>query len=407
MEFVCHVGSADGRVSKLVRTARDERALREELEREGLHVFGVERSVPLPSVRGVLGALGFSGRKKIALKTLQVFNQELAALLKAGLPLLQALNLMLERMKDPVLREVLTQVRDRVRSGVELSDAFAEFGDLFPPLYASTLKAGERTGELEVVIRRFIRYLRLVIEARKRVFSALIYPSVLVGLSILMLMVMAIYVMPRFREFYGAMELELPALTRITVGTSVFLRDNLLLIAAGLAVLGGIFSRWRRTAAGRLAVDRAKLRAPLFGAILQRFSVAEFCRSLATLLAGGLPLVPALQISTRAVGNAWIQRQLEPAAGRVTEGGSLYQALEQTGVFEDFAIDMVKVGEATGALDGMLGSISDFIDEEVETRMQRILSLIEPLMLIFMGIMVATLLLSVYLPMFSALGKMQ
>ena len=407
MEFVCHVGTPDGRVERLTRAARDERLLRDELEREGLHIFGIERAAPLPSLRSMLSTLGFRRRRRIPLKTLLVFSQELAALLKAGLPLLQGLNLMLERMKEPVFREVLTEVRDRVKSGVELSDAFAEFGDLFPPLFASTLKAGERTGELEHVIRRFIRYLRLVLEARKRVFSALVYPAVLIGLSIAMLFVMGVFVVPRFTIFYDAMDLELPLLTRMVVGVSIFLRDNLLLLAAGGVVAGVLWSRWKRTDAGRLAVDGGRLRTPFLGPVLHRFAVSEFCRSLSTLLSGGLPLVPALEISTRAVGNAWIRAKVEPTVQKVREGQAFHSALESTGVFEDFAVDMVKVGEATGALDQMLSSVSDFLDEEVETRMQRILSLIEPLMLIIMGTLVAILLISVYLPMFSALGKVQ
>lgn len=407
MEFVCHVGTPDGRVERLTRAARDERLLRDELEREGLHIFGIERAAPLPSLRSMLSTLGFRRRRRIPLKTLLVFSQELAALLKAGLPLLQGLNLMLERMKEPVFREVLTEVRDRVKSGVELSDAFAEFGDLFPPLFASTLKAGERTGELEHVIRRFIRYLRLVLEARKRVFSALVYPAVLIGLSIAMLFVMGVFVVPRFTIFYDAMDLELPLLTRMVVGVSIFLRDNLLLLAAGGVVAGVLWSRWKRTDAGRLAVDGGRLRTPFLGPVLHRFAVSEFCRSLSTLLSGGLPLVPALEISTRAVGNAWIRAKVEPTVQKVREGQAFHSALESTGVFEDFAVDMVKVGEATGALDQMLSSVSDFLDEEVETRMQRILSLIEPLMLIIMGTLVAILLIAVYLPMFSALGKVQ
>jgi len=407
MEFLCRVGTPDGRVERLTRAARDERELREELEREGMHVFGIERSLPLPGFGNLLSSLGLKRRKKVSLSTLLVFNQELAALLKAGLPLLQALNLMLERLKDPVLREVLLQVRDRVKSGVELSDAFAEFGDLFPPLYASTLRAGERTGELEQVIRRFLRYLRLVLEARKRVYSALVYPMVLVGLAVGMLLVMSIFVVPRFTVFYDAMDLQLPFLTRVTVGISVFLRDNLVLIVLGLAVAAGFWSRWKRTEAGRLAFDRLRLRVPFLGPVLHRFAVAEFCRSLATLLSGGMPLVPALEISVRAVSNAHIRTRLVPTLQGVREGQALYTALEATEVFEDLAIDMVKVGEATGALDQMLSSISDFLDEEVEVRMQRILSLIEPLMLILMGVLVAVLLLSVYLPLFSALGNVR
>lgn len=405
MEFVCHLGTPDGRVVRETRAAASERALREELARQGLHVFSLERRLGLSSLGEISAA--WRRNRRLPLKLLLVFNQELAALLKAGLPLLQALNLMLERLRDPTFREVLTQVRDRVKSGEELSDAFAAFGHMFPPLYPATLKAGERTGELEQVIRRFIRYLRLVIEARKRVISALVYPAVLVALSIGMLFVMAIFVVPRFTVFYDAMDLELPLITRITVGTSLFLRDNSLLIAVGALVVWYLLRRFNRTEAGGLVIDRLRLRVPFLGPVLHRFSLSEFCRSLATLLSGGLPLVPAMEISIRAISNRFIRGKVAPTLQQVREGRSLHEALESTGVVSDLAIDMVKVGEATGSLDVMLSNVSDFFDEEVEVRMQRILSLVEPLMLIVMGTIVALLLISVYLPMFSALGRMQ
>ncbi|HSM49780.1 MAG TPA: type II secretion system F family protein [Thermoanaerobaculia bacterium] len=403
MEFICRVGTADGRVLREVHEARNEELLRNELERRGLHVFAVERRTRL--------ALPWPGRggrrRRLPLTTLLIFNQELAALLRAGLPLLQALELMLERLKDPQFRDVLTQVRDRIKTGVELSDAFAAFGDVFPPLYASTLKAGERTGELEQVIRRFVRYLQLVISARKRVVSALVYPMVLVGLSIALIFVMAIFVIPRFTVFYDSLDIELPLLTRITVGTSLFLRGNIWWLALGAAGGTVALRGWARGEQGRLAVDRLRLRVPFLGPVLHRFALSEFCRSLATLLGGGMPLVPSLEIAVGAVGNAWIRRLVRPSVQQVREGRALHQALETSGAFTDMAIDMVKVGEATGALDTMLGNVADFLDEEVETRMQRILALIEPLMLVFMGIIVSLLLVSVYMPLFSVLGKLQ
>ncbi len=384
------------------RAAANESVLRAELERQGLRIFTIERRVGLSSATELFARL--RGQRKIPYKTLLVFNQELAALLKAGLPLLQALNLMLERMREPNFREILTQVRDRVRSGEELSDAFGSFGAVFPPLYSATLKAGERTGELEQVLRRFIRYLKLVIEARKRVVSALVYPSVLVGLSIAMLFVMAIFVMPRFTVFYDSMDMQLPLLTRITLGVSLFLRDNILFIIAGIAAVVFAVRRWARTEAGAVRLDRWRLRVPFLGPVLHLFSLAEYCRSLATLLSGGMPLVPSMEISGRAVSNLYVRGKISPTVQQVREGKALYEALDGTGIVTDLAIDMVKVGEATGSLDVMLTNIADFFDEEVELRMQRILSLVEPLMLVIMGCLVAALLVSVYMPMFNAMG---
>ncbi len=402
MDFVCHLGTPEGRVVRETRAAANETVLRAELERQGLRIFAIERRLGLAMPTELLAR--FRRRRKIPYKTLMVFNQELAALLKAGLPLLQALNLMLERLREPNFREILTQVRDRVRGGEELSDAFASFGPVFPPLYAATLKAGERTGELEQVLRRFIRYLKLVIEARKRVVSALVYPSVLVGLSIAMLFVMAIFVMPRFTVFYDSMDMELPLLTRITLGVSVFLRDNILYILAGIIATVVSVRRWARTPTGAVRLDRWRLRVPLLGPVLHLFSLAEYCRSLSTLLSGGMPLVPSMEISGRAVSNLYVREKIYPTVQQVREGKALHEALDGTGIVTDLAIDMVKVGEATGSLDVMLTNIADFFDEEVELRMQRILSLVEPLMLVIMGCLVAALLISVYMPMFNAMG---
>ena len=350
--------------------------------------------------------LPFSNRrKKMKMPAFLAFNQELAALLRAGLPLLQGLEMMLERMEDPGLKEVLTEIRDKVKSGEELSDAFASFGDMFPPLYASTLKAGERSGELEQVIRRFIRYLRLVMDARKRVVSAMVYPSVLILLSIAMLVVMAIYVVPMFAQFYGDLDAELPMITRITLGVSSWLRDYYLVTAIAVIVGGITLQLWSKSPSGRAVADYWKLHIPLLGTIFLYFSLSEFCRSLSTLIAGGIPFVSAFEIANGAVGNKHISNQIAPSIEKVRQGTSFNEALEQTEVFPHMAIDMVKVGEATGSLDEMLSSVADYFDEHVETMVERLLALVEPVMLIVMGLLIGILLVSIYMPMFGALSQ--
>jgi type IV pilus assembly protein PilC len=401
MQFVCRVGTPDGRVIEEVLTASDESSLRSELAKRGLHVFEVRR-------RGLsrgLSAGGSRRRKRIPTQDFVVFNQELAALLKAGLPLLQALDLMLERMANPHFRGVLTEIRDRVKSGEDMSEAFAAYGELFPRLYPATLKAGERSGELEQVIRRFLRYQKLVLDARRRVVSALVYPAVLVTLSIVMIIIMAIFVVPKFRVFFDNLDVELPLITRIVLAVSSFANRNWPILL--VLILGTVFSfrSWNRTESGGMTVDRFRLKLPFLGPVLHRFALAEFCRSLATLLTGGIPLVPAFEIAVTSVGNRWVRSKMEPTIQMVREGKPFHVALDSSGVFLDMSIDMVKVGEATGSLDDMLGAVADFLDEQIETRMQRILSLIEPMMLIFMGIMIAIILVSIYLPMFSVLGS--
>lgn len=400
MQFVCRIGTPDGRVIEDTFNASDESALRSDLGKRGYHVFEIRR-------RGVstrVAAPALRRRKKIAAQEFVIFNQELAALLKAGLPLLQALDLMLERMADPHFKSVLTDIRDRVKTGEDLSEAFAAHGETFPRLYPATLKAGERSGELEAVIRRFIRYMKLVLDARRRVISALVYPAVLVLLSIAMITIMAIYVVPKFMGFFTELDADLPMITEIVLAVSRFASNNWPLIL--LALIGGfVFLRtWGRTDVGRQVLDRLKLRVPFLGPVLHRFALAEFCRSLGTLLAGGIPLVPALEIAVISVGNTYVRGRLEPRIQMVREGKPFHEALEKSEIFTDMSIDMVKVGEATGSLDDMLTNVSDFLDEQIETRMQRILSLVEPMMLVFMGIIIAILLVAIYLPMFSMLG---
>ncbi len=405
MRFAVRIGTPDGRIIEESVHADNQATARSALETKRYHVFEVRaRGGWLPAL--VRGARGGAGR--VNEERLLIFCQELASLLRAGLPLLQSLDLLLERQRDPRFRALLTDVRDRVRTGEELSHAFLAQGDALPPLFSSTLRAGERSGELEGVIRRFIRYLRLVMSTKKKVVSALVYPVVLVSLSLAMVAVMLLRVIPSFRTFFESADVELPWLTTALLGLSDFLRSRSgLVLSLGVATGVTMAIGWTRGGPGRLWLDSAKLRLPLVGTVLHRFSLSEFCRSLSTLLSGGLPLVQSLEVAASAVGNAYLRARLMPTVTAVVEGRALHQALEQSTVFPDLGLDMVKVGEATGALDEMLSSISDFFDEEVETSIQRMLSLIEPIMLVIMGISVAVLLLAMYLPLFSMLGTIK
>lgn len=399
-QFTCRLGTPDGRVIQEVHSASNERALRRDLERRGLHLFEAKASglsFSMPSFR--------RRPKPVSQEAFMIFNQELASLLKAGLPLLQALDLMLERMKEGPIRDVLTDIRDRVRSGEEMSDAFSRYSEMFPRLYPASLKAGERSGDLENVLRRFVRYLKLVGQARKRITSALVYPIVLVVLSMSMVGVLALFVIPKFEEFFLTLDVELPLPTRMILGMSSFLVENIVWVVLSVVAVVFFFRRWSRTTLGRLTLDRLKLRIPLVGSILHRFSLSEFSRSLGTLLTGGIPLVSAFEIATEAIGNAFVRSRLVPRIQQVREGQPFYQALEDSGVFYPLAINLVKVGEETGALDEMLTNVSDFFDEQVETQLGRVLSLLEPLLMVFLGLIVAMILLSIYLPLFSSMGN--
>jgi type IV pilus assembly protein PilC len=398
-EFRIKVGWPDGRVAEEAVQATDAAAARLEAERRGGHVFEVRREALS------LGARRRKGRVKM--RDFLIFNQELIALLKAGLPVVHSLELLLERQESPTLRRVLADVRDRVNSGAAISDAFAEQGDLFPRLYWTSLKAGEKSGEIESVLRRYVKYQRTVMGLARKVISTLVYPAILITLSIVLISILMTIVIPKFQEFFGDFHAELPLLTVVVINTATFLRRNILFFLAGLAALVLFGSRWLKSARGAEWGDSVILRIPVIGGIFRRFAITQFTRSLATLLGGGTPLVPALENAAAAVGNRYVSRRVADVIPRVREGGELWQALEGTGIFTSLTIEMIKVGEASGALEEMLSSVSEFYDEEIDLLLARVISFVEPAILVIMGGLIMTILLSVYLPIFRLMSQIK
>lgn len=394
MEFRCRLATAGGEVVEGVYVAESEARLRRELEEKGLYVLSLQRRGALPG----LGSLGGGRRHKISQQEFLMFNQELATLLKAGMPLVQSLDILRERVKNPTFKAVLDGVHEKVRSGTALSDAFAEHGDLFPPVYAASLMAGERSGNLDAVIRRYVAYEKIIGAVRRRTISALIYPAVLVVLMILLIGIIVLKVVPAFTEFYATFDKELPLSTRIIMGVSDLVVGNLLLVAV---VVGGALVAARAWVVKQRAhFHRLVLGLPWLGPTARKFATAQLARTLATLLGGGLPLVNALDISARSIGNHYVAGQLEIVTTRVREGQSFAAALDARGIFPDVAVKMAEVGESTGALQDMLNTVADFYDEEISTNMERFVTLIEPLLLVIMGIVIAALLLALYMPLF-------
>ena len=392
-EFIVRVGTPDGNIVERSVLASNVRAAEDELRRQGMHVFDAKRG----SI--TLHDLIPRTKRVISTERFLLFNQELLALVRAGLPILQSFDIMLERQKNPAFREVLTDIRDKVKSGVSLSDAFASYGDIFPAIYSTSLRAGERSGDLEGVLKRFLRYQKMIVALRKKVTTALIYPAVLVTLSCGMVFVMLTKVIPRFAEFYAGFDAQLPAFTRMMIGIASTLNSNLalvVLVAIGLVLL---FRRWIKTR-GRLTWDHFKLQLPMVGGILHRFAIMQFTQSLGTLLGGGTPMVPAIEIASQSVTNQLISSKVSNIVKNVREGEPLWRSLESTGVISDLAVEMIKVGESTGALTEMLANVSEFYDEEIEARLQRVVAAIEPIILVFMGLVIATLLYAFYLPLF-------
>jgi type IV pilus assembly protein PilC len=394
MEFRCRLGTANGEVVEGIYIADSEARLRRDLEEKGLYVLSLQpRSV-------------FSGfslgtrRRRVSRQEFVVFNQELATLLKAGMPLAQSLDILRQRVENPTFKAVLDGVHAKVQSGTALSDAFTEHGDMFPAVYSASLLAGERSGNLDAVIRRYVSYEKLIGAARRRTISALMYPIILITMMVVLIGIIVLRVIPAFSDFYATFDRPLPLLTRVIVGASNAISSNILIIgpAAVALVVAAVF--WFRQPAQKAILDRSMLSIPWFGATSRKFYTSQVARMLSTLLGGGIPLVHSLEIAVRSTSNRYMSDGLDEVRRRVQEGQSFSGALRARAVFPDVAVKMVEVGESTGALQEMLSSLAEFYDEEVETEVDRVTRLIEPAMLVFMGVVIAAVVLALYLPLF-------
>jgi type IV pilus assembly protein PilC len=395
MEYRCRLGTAGGQLIDGVYVAENEAALRRDLEEKGMLVLSVR---PV----GLLAALapGVGRRRRIRSRDFLEFNQELATLLKAGMPLVQSLDLLRSGLTDPVFKPVLDSVYERVKSGAQISDAFEEQGDLVPRVYTASLLAGERSGNLEIVLRRYVAYAKLIGAVRRKTISALMYPAVLLGLAVIVVGIIVLKLVPAFSLFYSSFGAELPTSTRVIMRVSTFIREYAVLLVAGLIAGGAFVFSWARRPAQRQQIDHAMLGLPWVGDIARKFATSQMARTLATLLSGGIPLVQALDVSARSVSNRYIAHELESMSQRVREGQSLAGTMRARRIFPDVAVKMTEVGEATGALQDMLNSLADFYDEELQSSLERFVTLIEPVLLIILGLVIASLLLALYLPLF-------
>ena len=384
-----------GRVLEQVENGPSQELVRERFSQQGFLVYWVKP-------RGILagGSLSLHRRRKVKLDEFVIFNAQFLTLIKAGLPILTSLDLLLKRQKSPVFRAVLENVRDRVRSGELLSDAFLAQG-LFPRIYTTTLLAGEKSGNLEEVLTRYIAFQRVASAVRRKLLASLVYPALLVSGVILILTVLLNFVIPKFQALFADFGAELPRITvfTLTVGTAV--RNYFFIIFPAIFAALFVMWRWSKSESGSQRLDRIRLALPLVGSIWLKYQIGMFSRMLSTLLAGGIPLMPALQTAADSMQSRLISSATMKAAEKVREGGPLARSLEEAGVFPDMAVEMIEVGESTGALPAMLNSVADFYEEDVQTALVAALSLIEPVILIFMGAIVAFVLISLYLPIFS------
>ena len=395
MEFRARLASATGEISEGVYVADTESRLRHELEEKGLYVLSLQ---PKHAIGGI--SLHLPQRRSVSMREFLVFNQELATLLKAGMPLVQSLDLLKRRVATPVFKTVLNDVHEQVRSGTALSDAFAAQGDLFPRVYTASLLAGERSGNLDAVLRRYVEYTKIIATVKRKTISALVYPAILISLALVLVAIIVIKVVPAFSDFYGSFGANLPMITRIIIGVSDFIRAQLVLLLIGLAAAITAIVAWVRRPGQQARFDHLILNLPMLGQVAKKFATSQMARTLATLLGGGLPLVNALDIAANSIGNRFMAGQLDIVSTRVREGESFAGALDARRVFPEVAVKMAEVGESTGALQEMLNTVADFYDEDISTTMERFITLVEPTLLVVMGIVIAGLLLALYMPLF-------
>jgi type IV pilus assembly protein PilC len=395
MEFRCRLSTPGGEISEGVFVADTEARLRHDFEQKGLCVLAL---APRHAIAGWAPRL--PSRRRIPSREFVVFNQELATLLKAGMPLVQSLDILRGRMAHPLFKGVLDDVHEKVRAGTALSDAFGAYPDLFSGVYTASLMAGEKSGSLENVLRRYVSYVKVIAAVKRRTVSALIYPAVLLSLSLVVVGIIVVRVVPEFSDFYAQFGKELPLVTRVIVGVSNAVRTQGLVVLLAIATAAVAVNGWLRRPGQRERIDRWLLSLPAVGSTARKFATSQLARTLATLLGGGIPLVNAIEVASRSIGNRSMAAAMETVGGRVREGESFAAALAARGVFPDVAVKMAEVGEATGALQEMLNSLADFYDEEIETDLGRFVTLVEPALLVVMGIVIASLLLALYMPLF-------
>jgi type IV pilus assembly protein PilC len=394
-QFLCRVADAEGRVFSHVEPATSLEEARQKLVERGLYVYSVES-------RGarLAGLLRQKSGRQIGGSEFVILNQQFNTLIKAGLPILKSLDLLASRATAPKLRPVISQIRDRVREGKSLSEAVAEAG-VFSKVYSTAILAGEKSGNLPGVLDYYIAYQRVSTGVRKKILASLVYPSLLISVAVVIVTYLVTAVIPKFALLYKDLNVELPGPTRLLIALTVDYRFVFLGVVASLAVAAAGIFLWSRTEEGGAAFDRFKFRLPVIGDTLLKFQVAQFSRTLSTLLTGGTPLVAGLQTAADAITSKLLRSTVSRSTQMVREGESLHGALASSGTVPELALDMIEVGESSGALAPMLNSVAEFYEEEVNIRLTALVSLIEPILLIFMGLLVAFILISLYLPIFS------
>jgi type IV pilus assembly protein PilC len=393
-EFICKLGTDAGRVLTQREEARNEEELRQRLRAQGFLIFSI-RSKDILKFQARTARPG-----KIHPDDFLIFNQQFLTLSKSGLPLQKSLDLLAHQTRSDTLRLAIEAVRDKVRSGALLSEAFESTGN-FPKIYCATVRAGERSGSLDKVLGQYLAYQKQSRGFRKKFISALIYPAILLIVLAILVTLVIEFIVPQFAKLYADMDVALPAMTTFTISFAMQVKHFFLFIVlaiAGLVFLARMAARSEQT---RLAWERVKYRIPLVGNLLLKFSVAEFARTLAVLLQGGTPIIPALETAKDSVSSPWLSQAIAQARTEVAAGKALSACLRTSGFFPSIALDMMEVGETTGAMSNMLDALAEFFEEDVNIDLETRLALVGPVMIALIAIIVAFVLISFYMPLFS------
>jgi len=394
-EFLVKVATEQGHLVQQVEHGYSESEVRDRFIQQGYLVYWVKP-------RGLLtaGGVALGRRSKLRQGAFLIFNQQFLTLVKAGLPILTSLDLLIKRQRDKFLLQLLENVRDRVKGGESLSEAFAA-QHVFPKMYTTTLMAGEKSGNLEEVLARYISYQRMVQTFRKKLAVSMVYPALLISVVTVMLIFLITYVVPKFADLFSNMGAQLPAITVFMLAVGLNAQKYAWIVILVLLVAAILLWQWKQSDRGAERIDQFLFSLPLVGEIRLKYQVANFSRILGTLLQGGLPLVSALETAGASMSSRQMLNGILTATERVREGQSLARSLETEKIFPDLAVEMVEVGESTGALPAMLNSVAEFFEEDVQTAMGAAMALIEPVILIVMAVFVGGVLISLYLPIFT------
>jgi type IV pilus assembly protein PilC len=380
------------------RMAASEDELLRTLQKEQITVSGVaakRREISLP----------FLKRERVKLKELAVYSRQLSVLIDAALPLIQSLNILTEQTRNKYFKRVITQIREDVEAGSSLNQAKRKHPKVFDDLYCNLIASGEQSGSLDIMLRRLSEFIEKIVKLRAKVRQASIYPAAIVSFAILVAIFLLWKVIPIFASIFQELGANLPALTAIVVKLSDFVQNYIVFIFLGIIAFIFLFRYFRHTPRGRVVVDRMLLRVPLIGRLLEKVSVSRITRTLSTLLSGGVSMLESLRITSTTAGNVILEGWIMEARRLVAEGRSLTDGLREAGSFPFMMTQMVSVGEATGTLDEMLSKLAEFYDEEVDNSVAALLSILEPVMLIFVGGIVGSLVVAMYLPIFSLLQQ--